>query len=121
MGSFGSLALKTYRLGGRLRDKGFSVAVSGAFAEFGRRSVIQLPARLTGERRIAIGTDVFVGGGSWLQVIDTSSSEPALVIGDGTSIAGGCVLSVARSVRLGKRVLLARNVYIADHMHGYAD
>jgi acetyltransferase-like isoleucine patch superfamily enzyme len=121
MGSFGSLALKTYRLGARLRDKTFSVAVSGAFAEFGRRSVIQLPARLTGERRIAIGSDVFVGSGSWLQVIDASSNELALVIGDGTSIAGGCVLSAARSVRLGKRVLVARNVYIADHMHSYAD
>ena len=41
--------------------------------------------------------------------------------GDGTSIAGGCVLSAARSLRLGNRVLLARNVYIADHMHSYAD
>lgn len=121
IGSFGSLVLKTYRLGGRLRDKLFSVAVSGAFAEFGARSVIQLPLRLAGEGRIAIGDDVFVGAGSWLQVIDNSGSEPALVIGDGTSVAGGCVLSAARLVRLGKRVLLARNVYIADHMHSYAD
>src|SRR5882672_113042 len=114
---FGSLALAAYRLGARLRDKLFSVSVGGAFAEFGKRSVIQLPARIAGERRIAIGSDVFVGAGSWLQVIGSSGSGPALVIGNGTSIAGGCVLSAASSVRLGERVLLARNVYIADHMH----
>ena len=45
----------------------------------------------------------------------------ALEVGDGTSIAGNCVLSAARSVRLGRKVLLARNVYISDHIHAYGD
>lgn len=121
MGSFGSLGLRTYRLGGSVRDKLFAVAVGGAFAEFGARSVIQLPVRLAGEGRIAVGDDVFVGAGSWLQVIGNSGDGPALVIGNGTSIAGGCVLSAAHSVRIGEEVLLARNVYIADHMHRYSD
>jgi acetyltransferase-like isoleucine patch superfamily enzyme len=115
------MVLGTYRLGQRLRDKVFSVAVGTAFAEFGARSVLQLPVRLTGERRIAIGSDVFIGAGSWLQVIGDSDSVQAIVIGNGTSIAGGCVLSAVQSVRLGEGVLLARNVYIADHMHRYSD
>lgn len=104
-----------------MRDKLFSVWASGAFSEFGARSVLQLPVRLAGEQRIAIGSDVFVGAGSWLQVIGEPQSSRALVIGNGTSIAGGCVLSAAHSVRIGERVLLARNVYIADHMHRYSD
>jgi acetyltransferase-like isoleucine patch superfamily enzyme len=31
------------------------------------------------------------------------------------------VLSAVRSVRLGRKVLLARNVYISDHVHGHDD
>ena len=46
---------------------------------------------------------------------------PVLFIGDGTSIAGAAVISATRSVRLGQRVLLARNVYIADHQHAFGD
>ena len=42
-------------------------------------------------------------------------------IGKGSSIAGGCVISAVRSVQLEDNVLLARNVYISDHMHKYTD
>ncbi len=83
--------------------------------------MIEPPVRLLGEARIAIGRNVFVGAGSWLQALDGFGDEVAISIGDGTSIAGGCVISAARSVRLGRSVLLARNVYIADHGHGFED
>jgi lipopolysaccharide O-acetyltransferase len=115
------LVLGGYRLWRRALDKAFSVSVRGAFAAFGRRTVIQLPVRLSGERRIALGDGVFVGAGSWLQVLDGPGDAPALVVGDGTSIAGGCVISAATSIRLGRDVLLARNVYVADHSHAFAD
>jgi acetyltransferase-like isoleucine patch superfamily enzyme len=82
--------------------------------------VIQIPVRLAGEHRIRIGTGVFVGSGSWLQTLG-SAPEVRLEIGDGTSIAGNCVISAAHAVRLGRDVLLARNVYISDHIHAYAD
>jgi lipopolysaccharide O-acetyltransferase len=114
----GFLAL--YRTLVRARAKWFSLLSSHAFASFGARSVIQPPLRLSGEGRIAIGSDVFVGAGSWFQVLSSATeSEVALEIGDGVSMAGGCVLSASRSVRLGSRVLLARNVYISDHIHAY--
>ena len=117
----GGAALSAYRFLVRARDKAFCVLVGGAFAEFGPRSVLQLPIRISGESRIAIGSDVFVGAGSWLQVLDEAVDDVVVTIGDGTSIAGSCVLSGVRSVRLGKKVLLARNVYIADHMHAFDD
>ena len=117
-GGRGSLGL--YRRAVLCRDKVFSLLVSGSFASFGRRSVLQLPIRLSGEARIAIGSDVFIGSGSWLQVLG-DEGQVALAIGDGTSVSGNCVLSAAQSVRLGKKVLLARNVYIADHMHAFDD
>jgi acetyltransferase-like isoleucine patch superfamily enzyme len=92
-----------------------------AFAQFGPKSIVQLPLRLSGEERIAIGRGVFIGAGSWLQVLDGASDEIAITIGDRTSIVGSCVLSATQSIRLGKAVLVARNVYIADHMHAFDD
>jgi acyl-[acyl carrier protein]--UDP-N-acetylglucosamine O-acyltransferase len=117
----GRMGVWSYRSWVRARDKLFSLLVSDAFAGFGRGTVLQLPIRLAGEDRMTIGSGVFVGAGSWLQVLDGATEDVALVIGDGTSIAGNCVLSAETSVRLGRKVLLARNVYIADHMHAFED
>lgn len=104
----------------RIRSKCFSLLVAGAFARFGKRTVLMLPVRLLGEKRIALGSGVFVGADSWLQTLpDGDSQSVAISIGDGTSIAGACVISAVRSVRLEENVLLARNVYISDHMHKY--
>ena len=110
-----------YRQGVRLRDKAFSLLASGSFASFGPRTVLQLPIRLSGERRIAIGSDGFVGANSWLQVLGSEGGGIAISIGDGVSIAGLCVLSAVESIKIGKNVSFARNVYIADHSHAYDD
>jgi acetyltransferase-like isoleucine patch superfamily enzyme len=107
--------------GRALRSKLFTIFARGAFAHVGARTVLELPIRLTGESGIAIGDDVYIGSGSWLQVLGGAPGEPRLEIGDGTSIAGTCTISAAESVRLGERVLLARNVYIADHSHAFED
>ena len=113
--------LGSYRLVGRLWAKTFSVLGAGAFASFGARTVLQPPTRLSGERRIWIGDDVFVGAGTWLQVVGHEEGDVALTIGSGSGIAGNCVLSAAESVRLGDRVLLARGVYVSDHSHAFED
>jgi lipopolysaccharide O-acetyltransferase len=115
----GRAALDAYRQGTRARDKAFSLLVSSSFASYGARSVLQLPVRVTGERRIRIGNDVFIGAGCWLQIEGPKHGEVAMEIGDGTSIVGGCVISAASSVRIGRSVLMARNVYVADHMHAF--
>ncbi|MGO1974907.1 MAG: acyltransferase [Propionibacteriaceae bacterium] len=118
----GRLTLATYRLGRRVLSKSFSVLAAGAFAEFGSASTIQPPLRVSGERRISIGARVFIGPDCWLQVLDDEPGHtPALVVGEGTKIVGGAVLSAARSIRLGRQVLIARNVYVSDHQHAYAD
>ena len=118
--SVGSGFLRLYRLGGRAWGKGFSLLSAGAFASFGSRTVIQPPVRLSGEDRISVGSDVFIGSGCWLQVLGEGEGV-ALEIGDGTKIVGGCVLSAAGSIRLGRKVLIARNAYVADHQHAFTD
>ena len=115
----GALSLRSYDLLGRAANKAFCVLSAGAFASYGRRSVIQLPVRLRGPARIALGNDVFIGAGSWLQVEGDERGDVAIDIGDGTSIVGNCVLSATDSLRVGRKVLMARNVYIADHMHAF--
>lgn len=110
-----------YRTGARLRDKVFTALVGRSFAALGAHSVVQPPVRLVGEGGISIGAGVFVGANSWLQVLPGGDGPATLEIGDGTSMAGHCVLSAAHRVVLGRSVLLARNVYIADHAHAFDD
>jgi lipopolysaccharide O-acetyltransferase len=116
--TLGHATIGGYRLWKRAVSKAFSLAAAGGFAAFGRSSVLELPVRQGGAGRIAIGRDVFVGAGSWLQAIGGHGTV-AIEVGDGTSIAGNCVISAVSSVRLGMKVLVARNVYIADHSHAY--
>jgi lipopolysaccharide O-acetyltransferase len=116
------LLVSGYRGWVRLRCKIFSLLISGAFAQFGRATVVQYPLRLGGEDRIAIGEHVFIGAGSWLQAIeDGQNCSIAIQIGSGTSAVGSCTISAVRSVILEENVLLAANVYISDHIHRYSD
>lgn len=88
-------------------------------------SVLEPPLRVTGEDRIAIEDDVFVGSDSWLQVIPANvggmPGGVAIRVGRGTKIVGHCVISAVSSVVLGECVLVARNAYIADHSHAFDD
>ncbi len=61
-----------------------------------------------------------VGTGSWLHTLGDDPGV-AIRIEDGASIVGHCVISAARSVRIGRRVLIARNAYISDHSHAFQD
>jgi acetyltransferase-like isoleucine patch superfamily enzyme len=101
--------------------RSFSLLAAGGFAEFGAGSVLEPPIRLENQGRIAIGRNVFVGPGSCLLTHPEGGDEVALEIGDGVNIAGTCVISAVSHVRLGRSVLLARNVYIADHGHAFED
>lgn len=117
----GRAAVGSYRLLQRVRTKARSLLWSGAFASFGARTVLQTPIYLRGEGRISIGDDVCVGPGSVLQTLEGPGYAGTLEIGSGTSVAGTCVMSAARSIRIGRKVLMARNIYISDHIHAYDD
>jgi acetyltransferase-like isoleucine patch superfamily enzyme len=104
-----------------LTSKAFSLLISGGFRKYGKATVLMPPLRLNGEHRIELGDRVFAGPSCWLQTIpDGDNREVAISIASGTSIAGMCVISAVRSVQLEENVLLARNVYISDHIHKYS-
>jgi acetyltransferase-like isoleucine patch superfamily enzyme len=117
----GAAALGAYRVGQKVGAHAFTAACSGAFESMGSRSVIQPPVRIEGERRISIGSRVYVGQGSWLHVEDGPGGPGHIEVGDDCGLTGLCVLSSACSLRLGSSVLLARNVYVADHRHAFSD
>ncbi|HST55137.1 MAG TPA: acyltransferase [Solirubrobacteraceae bacterium] len=100
----------------KARDRAFSLGVRSSFESFGQRSHLSLPIQLEGMERTTVGNDVYLGPGCWLL---THGPTGRLEIGDGTSIAGYSVLSAAVEIRIGRSVLFARNVYVADHRHGF--
>lgn len=116
-----------YRIVERARDKVFVQLVRGSFGSFGARTIIQPPLRIAGEQRIRLGSSVFIGSNCWLQALDSADGSygtpgPVLIeLGDQVSLAGGCTISAVAHVRLGHQVLVARNVYISDHSHGFTD
>jgi lipopolysaccharide O-acetyltransferase len=116
----GRVVLLAYLEGRAATSKFFGVLARGGFHRLGHRTVLELPVRIIGADRMDIGDGVYVGAGSCLQTLGAAEG-PVLFIGDGTSIAGTAVISAAECVRIGERVLLARNVYIADHQHAFRD
>lgn len=110
-----------YRDWQRLRTRVFSALLRGSFGSLDPSARIQYPLRLDGERRISIGEDVFIASHCWLATYEADGRAGELEIGDGTRITGYCVLAAAARVTLGRSVLLARNVYVADHRHAYLD
>ena len=55
-----------YRDWQRLRTRVFSAMLRGSFGSFAPSARVQYPLRLDGERRIAIGPDVFIASNCWL-------------------------------------------------------
>ena len=107
----------------RLRNKLFTLTCRGSFYGLGARSVLALPIRLGGEEQIEIGSNVFVGDHSWIQVLEneTGGITPTISIGDGTSISGFCTIIAVKEIVIESEVLIGRYVHISDHSHRYSD
>jgi acetyltransferase-like isoleucine patch superfamily enzyme/acyl carrier protein len=116
----GRASLAAYRSLRRARNKLLSLLWSGSFAAFGPQSVIESPVRLSGESRIAIGSNVYIGSDSWLQAFGDGDAV-VLRLGDRVSVAGHCVFSAVHSIWIGDAVSFARGVYVSDHAHAYRD
>jgi acetyltransferase-like isoleucine patch superfamily enzyme len=111
-----------YRLYVRVYARLFTALCRTGFRGIGRGSVIIPPVRLWGEARIEIGTDVFIGRNAWLQVVPSSGNDSdgvVISIGNDTSIVGSCTITAVQRIVIERRVLMAGNVYIADHTHAH--
>lgn len=96
--------------------------IARGFYQWGRNSMIMPPLRVNGQELISVGSGIFMGAGCWLNANPVEPvAGPIMVIGDGCSFSGSCVISAVSMVKIGREVLFARNVYIADHDHSYSD
>jgi acetyltransferase-like isoleucine patch superfamily enzyme len=116
-----SLILNIYRLHRRLIDKIATLLFSKAFYHFGSNSIISLPVRIVGEKKIEIGNHVYLGVHCWIESLDNIVKDrPVIKIGDRVSVAGFCTITAISGVTIGKGVLIARFVHISDHSHSFS-
>lgn len=111
-----------FRFAARVRDKMFTWLVAGSFRRLGSRTTLAMPFRTGGEKFIEIGDRVFVGAGSWIEVMRDNSfaaGQAVISIGSGTTMSGNCTITAVRKVDIGRNVLIARNVHISDHFHAF--
>ena len=97
---------------GTLRWKIYNGIIRHRFASFGKGS------------RIFLGDDVTVGRQVQLTAWDRFGDQrfnPAIRIGDGTSIGDGSHITAINRIELGKNVLTGKYVLITDNAHGDAD
>lgn len=67
-----------------------------------------------GKGKIIAGDDVRVGGKCDFFFAARYSSEPALIIGDGSGIGHGCAFVVGKRITIGRNCQLSGDIWIAD-------
>lgn len=109
------------RLARRIRSLVRSWRWRRLLAALGSGSVLDAPSLITGGRGIAIGRDVRIWPGARLEAFNVRGGGVRLSIGDGTVIHPGAHIGAIESVRIGRGVLMASNIYITDHDHDFTN
>lgn len=86
----------------------------------GRLTRIHPPCRVTEGAGVAIGDDVTIMEGVWLNAKQTATGLPSLVIGDNSYIGRFCHINAIQSVVIEPEVLIADRVYISDEEHVFS-
>lgn len=100
----------------------FRLMYARRFASFGRGVYVVFPAAIEGAERISLGDHVYVGSGTYLAATPhTVASSCRLNIGNGTKLGRFNHVYATRRIDIGRNVLTASGVYIADNTHVYQD
>ncbi len=92
-----------------------------SFAKIGSRSRL-IQTTVDGYKRIFIGSKVYINRRTWLACMPlTGNDKCTLSIGDGTYVGRFCHFYATSKIEIGRKVLIADKVYIADNLHGYAN
>ena len=82
---------------------------------------IQSPYHIVGPECISIGDNFSAFGGLRIEAIRRYFHEaftPEIIIGNNVSINYNCHIGCVNKITIGNHVLIASNVFIADHFHG---
>jgi acetyltransferase-like isoleucine patch superfamily enzyme len=107
----------------RLRARAFTLLLRNSFYSVGDDTTIEPPLRFANLRGVALGRGVHINKYSWIMAyrIDSGDNQPKLIIKDYAGIGMNATISAAKKIVIEEHVLLARNVYISDHGHEFAD
>ena len=94
---------------------------SWRFRSWGWKSILSKPDLLVNPSNIQIGNNVEIRKGARLETRGEKTKQPKIEIGDDTSIHFYFHCGAFQSVKIGKNVLIAGNVYISDHDHVFSD
>ncbi len=82
--------------------------------------IIDPSCDIRGIARMQFGRNVVIQKDCWLNIaFNHTTPGPMIVIEEGTNIGRRCTLSAAHKIHIGRFVLLAPNVFIADTHHEY--
>ena len=82
--------------------------------------VIDPTCDIRGIERMKFGKNVVIQKDCWLNIaFHNPVKDPMIVIDEGTNIGRRCTISAANRIFIGKFVLIAPNVFIADTNHEY--
>jgi acetyltransferase-like isoleucine patch superfamily enzyme len=91
------------------------------FAKMGSRARL-VRTKVDGYKRISIGSKVFINDKTWLACMPlTGNTNCSLSIGDGTYVGRFCHFYATSKIEIGKKVLIADRVYLADNLHDFSD
>ena len=92
------------------------------FQEFGWRSRLYRCDMLTNPKAINIGKRVLIRKGARLEAVGARDcGKPKITIGDGTAVEFYFHCAAAKSVTIGKDVLIGGRVFITDHDHYFGN
>lgn len=101
-----------------------SISLSKKLKEVNGIARFQFPVKAIGLDKIIIGKNFDSGKNLRIQAISRYqkySYEPEIIIGENVTINPNCQLVAINKIVIGNNVLIASNVFISDHSHGWVD
>src|SRR5712691_2943831 len=107
----------------RLRTRVFTLLLLKQFNSIGKGARVAPPFRYANLHQVSLGEGAIIHRDCWIHVVDSPGADKSvkLLIGSHAGIGMGATIAAAQQVVIEENVLLARNVYIADHAHAYED
>lgn len=106
----------------------YTFLLKGKFGHFGKKSLIKPVLNSANEKYISIGDNVNIGAFCRITVSTEfggikckSKNRIRLKIGNSVDIGNNTFISGNNDIEIGDNVIMAPNVFITDHEHGFYD
>lgn len=109
-------------------SKIYTFFIKNSFQSFGQNSIIKPFLNLSNPQFISIGKDVNIGNSCRITVSTSfgnlktkSITKTKIKIGNHVDIGNNSFISANNNIQIGNHVIMAPDVFITDHDHGFLD